>query len=82
MLPGLIPAYLYHLPEVMVASDDRSHMFCGHLAGIAVFGTIDPFGNGWLDEFLTRSEHRERLNWVGSVTQILREADQQAKEST
>jgi hypothetical protein len=81
MLPGLIPAHLHHLPEITGASNDRSHMFCRHLAGFAVFGAIDPIDNGWLDEFLTRSEHRERMHWVGSVTQILREATDQAKES-
>jgi Domain of unknown function (DUF4020) len=77
----LISAYMRHLPEITGASNDRSHMFCGHLAGFAVFGAIDPIENGWLDEFLTRSEHRERMHWVGNVTQILREADDQAKES-
>ena len=81
MLPGLIPAYTHHLPEITGASNDRSHMFCGHLAGFAVFGAIDPIENGWLDEFLTRSQHRERMHWVGGVTQVLREADDQAKES-
>lgn len=81
MLPGLIPAHLHHLPEITGASNDRSNMFCGHLAGFAVFGAIDPTDNGWLDEFLTRSEHRERMHWVGNVTQILREATDQAKES-
>jgi hypothetical protein len=81
MLPGLIPAHMRHLPQIKGESNDRSHMFCGHLAGFAVFGAIDPIENGWLDEFLTRSEHRERMHWVGSVTQILREADDQVKES-
>jgi Domain of unknown function (DUF4020) len=81
MLPGLIPAYINHLPDIVGASNDRSHMFCSHLAGFAVFGAIDPIENGWLDEFLIRSAHRERLNWVRDVTQILREADDQAKES-
>ncbi len=81
MLPALIPAYMRHLPEITGASDDRSHMFCGHLAGIAVFGAIDPIDNGWLDEFLTRSGHRERMHWVENVTQILRGATDQAKET-
>ena len=81
MLPGLIPAYMRHLPEITGASNDRSRMFCGHLAGIAVFGGIDPIDNGWLDEFLTRSAHRERMHWVGNVTQALRGANDQAKES-
>jgi Domain of unknown function (DUF4020) len=81
MLQGLIPAYLHHLPEMTGASNDRSHMFCGHLASFAVFGAIDPIDNGWIEEFLTRSEHRERMHWVGNVTKILREADDQAKES-
>jgi hypothetical protein len=56
-------------------------MFCGHLAGFAVFGAVDPIESGWLDEFLTRAGHREHMHWVGSVTQVLREADDQAKES-
>jgi hypothetical protein len=81
MLPGLIPAYLHHLPEITGASDERSRMFCSHLAAFAVFGAIDPIESGWLGEFLTRAQRRERMHWVGSVTQILREADDQAKES-
>jgi Domain of unknown function (DUF4020) len=56
-------------------------MFCSHLAGLAVFGAIDPLDSGWLDEFLTRAHNRERMHWVGSVTDILRDADDQAKES-
>jgi hypothetical protein len=81
MLPGLIPAYLHHLPEITGASDERPRMFCDHLAGFAVLGAIDPIDSGWLNEFLARSQHRERMHWVGSVTQILREADDLAKES-
>jgi len=81
MLPGLIPAYLRHLDEIRGASDERSRMFCNHLAGFAVLGAVDPINNGWLSEFLTRSQRRERMHWVGSVTQILREADDLAKES-
>jgi hypothetical protein len=81
MLPGLIPAFLHHLPDITGASDERSRMFCSHLAGLAVFGAIDPLDSGWLDEFLTRAHNRERMHWVGSVTDILRDADDQAKES-
>lgn len=81
MLPGLLPAYLNHLSAIGTGSNERSRLYCGHTAGIAVFGAIDPIENGWLDEFLTRSPRRERLNWVGGVTQTLREADQQAKDS-
>lgn len=81
MLPALIPAYLHHLPEITGASDERSRMFCSHLAAFAVFGAIDPIEGGWLGEFLTQAQRRERMHWVGSVTQILREADDQAKES-
>ena len=81
MLPGLIPAYLRHLPEITGASDERSRMFCSHLAAFVVFGAVDPLEDGWLNEFLTRAQRRERMHWVGSVTQILRDADDQAKES-
>jgi len=81
MLPGLLRAYLSHLPSAIVASDGRSRMYCGHLANIAVFGFIDPLGNGWLDSFLVHARLRERLSWVREVTQIFREADQQAKDS-
>lgn len=70
-----------HLQEVATASDDRSRMFCDHLASVAVFGAIDPVDKGWLDEFLTRSALREKMHWAGGVTQVLREADNQAKES-
>lgn len=81
MLPGLIPAYMRHLTEIVAASNDRSRMFCEHLAGFAIFGAIDPIGSGWLDEFLTRSTHRERISWAENITQTLRGADDQAKES-
>lgn len=80
-LSGLLPVYLNHLPEISNGTVERSRMYCGHLAGIAVFGAIDPVDNGWLDTFLTRASLRERLNWVGDVTQGLREADQEARES-
>jgi hypothetical protein len=56
-------------------------MFCEHLAGFAVFGAIDPIAYGWLDEFLTKAAHRERMHWIRSVTRVLREANDQAKES-
>ncbi|HEY1901726.1 MAG TPA: SIR2 family protein [Terracidiphilus sp.] len=81
ILPGLLPAYLIHLPDITTGTDERSRMFCGHLASIAIFGAIDPIDNGWLDMFLTRSSQRDRLNWVGAVTQALREANEQARES-
>jgi Domain of unknown function (DUF4020)/SIR2-like domain len=84
MLPGLLTPYLDHLPAITTGSDERSRMYCGsHLAGVAVFGAIDPIDNGWLDAFLTstRSFGRERLNWVGGVTRGLREANQQARDS-
>jgi hypothetical protein len=74
-------AYIKHLQEVATASDERSRMFCDHLSSVAVFGAIDPVDNGWLDEFLTRSALREKMHWAGGVTQVLREADNQAKES-
>jgi len=80
MLLGLLPAYLGHLPQVTSGSDERSRMYCGHLAGVAVFGAIDPISSGWLDEFVSRASQRERLNWAGEITQVLREADQQAKD--
>lgn len=80
-LPGLLAAYMQHLPAILGGSNDRSHMFCGRLAAFAVFGTIDPLDNGWLYEFLTRAAHRERMHWATNVTQQLREANEQAKES-
>jgi len=81
MLPGLLPAYLNHLPAIASGSGGRSRMYCAHLAAIAVFGAIDPIESGWLDGFLTRSSLRERLNWAGEVVQSLGAADQQAKDS-
>ncbi len=81
MLPGLLPVYSSQLPTAITASDERSRMYCAHLANIAVFGSIDPPGTGWLDSFLVHARLRERLSWAGHVTQILRESDQQAKDS-
>jgi hypothetical protein len=81
MLEGLLPAHLQHLPAIATASSERSSMFCRNLAAFAVFGVIDPLDSGWLTEFLTRAAHRERVHWAASVTEILREADEQAKES-
>jgi hypothetical protein len=80
MLPGLLPAYLSHLPNVITASAERSRMYCSHLAAIAVFGSIDPIENGWLDRLLIRARLRERLNWAREVTGTLREANQQTKD--
>lgn len=79
MLLGLLPAYLGHLPKITRGSDERSRMYCGHLAGIAVFGAIDPIANGWLEEFVSKASRRERLSFTSEMTQGLREADQQAR---
>jgi len=80
MLPGLLPAYISHLPQTTRDSDERSRMYCGHLAGIAVFGVIDPIANGWLAEFVSRASRRERLHFASEMTQCLRGADQKAKD--
>jgi hypothetical protein len=81
MVPGLLPAYRDHLSIVIAASAERSRMYSDQLASLAVFGSTDPIESGWLDTFLVHARLRERLNWAGQVTQILREADQQAKDS-
>ena len=64
MLLGLLPAYLGHLPNVITASEERSRMYCDHLASIAVFGSVDPIENGWLFTFLIQARIRERVSWV------------------
>ena len=78
----IAPAYLNHLASAIAASEERSRMYCGRLAGIAVFDLIDPIDSGWLDRFLIQSRLRERLSWVRGITQTLRASDQQAKDST
>ncbi len=81
MLPGLLAAYVSHLPSIIIASDERSRMYCSHLAGIAVFGAVDPLESGWLALFVVRAHPRERLSWVQAITHALRQSDQKAKDS-
>jgi hypothetical protein len=81
-LPDLLPRYLEYLPMIKTASDNRSRRYCEHLSSIAVFGLIDPIESEWLDSFILQAGPRERLNWASSLTQLLRDGDEQMKEST
>lgn len=80
-LPGILQSYLDHLPAIVSGVDERSSMYCSHLAGIAVFGSVNPIDSAWLDQFLGMSMKRERLEWIGSVSQSLRGADSTVTDS-
>ena len=81
-LSDLLPAYLGYLPQILTASDDRSRLYCGHLASITVLGSIDPSQTDWLNTFLIQSGLRERISWAEQITRILEELDDKAKEAT
>ncbi len=82
MLPKLLPAYLDHLPTVATGSDERSRMYSRHLGAAAMFGSVDPIQHGWLDAFIARAPLRERLSWATEIRLLLRDADEQLRETT
>jgi hypothetical protein len=52
---------------------DHIERFCEVLAGIALYGAVEPMESGWLREFTRLAGLKARREWISAVGRILRE---------
>ncbi len=45
--------------------------FCNFLARAAVYSSINPVKDGWLQDFLRDGDEETRVSWAGSIGQVL-----------
>jgi hypothetical protein len=57
-----------------------SRQFTGHLAGIAVFGKLDPIQTGWLLKFIKEVDPNARAAWASSITVSLKQATPESRQ--
>jgi hypothetical protein len=53
--------------------------FCRHLAGIAVYSSLNPLEHGWLFRFLSRVKPKIRALWAGEMRPLISGLDNDAK---
>lgn len=71
ILPELLPLYERSFPYLLAADQAVCNRLCEHLASIAVFASINPLDNGWLDKFVLQAEDEIRATWAAYVRQSL-----------
>ena len=54
--------------------------FCEHIAWIAVFGARNPLADGWLSGFIRTVGEEDRISWVSSVEQALKQVPSEKKQ--
>jgi uncharacterized protein DUF4020 len=81
ILPKLLPLYERMFRFVEAEKDDFKRAFCGHLAGIAVYGSIDPLDHGWLFRFLSSVTLETRAVWADQLRTGIQGLDDGAKLS-
>jgi len=71
ILPELLPLYERSFPYLLGADQGKRNWLCEHLANIAVFASINPLDNGWLDKFVIQAGDEVRATWAACVRQSL-----------
>ncbi len=71
ILPELLPFYERSFPYLFGADQVKRNRLCEHLANIAVFASINPLDDGWLDKFVIQAEDEVRATWAAYVRQSL-----------
>ena len=74
VLEYLLPCYrkaFVHFSEFGEVRD----RFCQYLAGLACYTSINPLQTGWLSEFLSHVELKDRIRWALAVRHILKGID-------
>jgi hypothetical protein len=71
ILPELLPLYERSFQHLLKADHSKSDRLCEHLANIAVFASINPMDNGWLDKFVVEAPAESRATWAVYVRQSL-----------
>ncbi|MGA2400548.1 MAG: DUF4020 domain-containing protein [Syntrophobacteraceae bacterium] len=71
-LPYVMPYYRRTFRELHSLGDAQRKQFCEHMASIAIYSSINPIEDGWLNEFLGTVEETDRTDWAGQVENMLR----------
>jgi uncharacterized protein DUF4020 len=71
ILPELLPLYERSFQHLLKTDHSKRDRLCEHLANIAVFASINPVDNGWLDKFVVEAPSDSRAAWALYVRQSL-----------
>lgn len=71
-LPHVMPHYCKTFHVLNILPDAQRRRFSEHMASIAVYSSINPLENGWLNEFMKIVEESDRVEWARHVEHILR----------
>jgi len=72
LLPGLVPLYEQSFGRLSQALSGMRDRFCEHLADIAIYGSVDPLGDGWLRRFISETDAQSRASWANRMASGLR----------
>jgi hypothetical protein len=71
ILPELLPLYERSFVYLLAPDQPKYKRLCEHLANIAVFASVNPLDNGWLDKFIIETQDETRATWAVYVRQCL-----------
>jgi hypothetical protein len=74
----VMPLYRRTFRELHAFPDEQRRQFCEHIASIAIYSSINPLEDGWLAEFISIVEDRDRIEWAQQFGYILRGLDDDA----
>jgi hypothetical protein len=77
-LPHVMPLYRRTFRELHTLRDEQRRRFCEHMASIAIYSSINPLEDGWLIEFISSIEEKDRTEWAQQFGHIIRELDDDA----
>lgn len=77
-LPHIMPLYRRTFRVLHTLRDEQRRRFCEHMASIAIYSSINPLEDGWLSEFMTSVEEKDRTVWAQQFGHIIRELDDDA----
>jgi hypothetical protein len=64
ILPDLLPLYEHSFAHLLKPGQSKRDRLCEHLANIAVFASIGPLENGWLEKFVAQAPDDARASWA------------------
>jgi hypothetical protein len=79
MLVDLMPCYEAMFGFIERENEEICRLFCGHLAGIAVYASIHPLKHGWLSRFVATIRPETRALWTGEFGMVIGQLDDSAK---
>jgi SIR2-like domain/Domain of unknown function (DUF4020) len=80
LLPHLLPLYVKVFSHMAALGKSRDR-FCEYLAGAACHSSINPLKDGWVNQFLVKSELRDRTAFARWIRQILRGMHDEARKA-